>query len=148
MAAIILLILRILMAALLYGFLGLAIYTLMRDLQQQGQLLIARVPPALTLTSLTDYNLASQRYTKTVVILGRDAACDYPIDDQTISSKHAQLSFHHQQWWLEDLRSTNGTYLNNETVTSPVVVTNGDRLRLGHLGVKVEIGKPDSDNST
>ena len=136
------------MAALLYGFLGLAIYTLMRDLQQQGQLLIARVPPALTLTSLTDYNLASQRYTKTVVILGRDPACDYPIDDQTISSKHAQLSFHHQQWWLEDLRSTNGTYLNNETVTSPVVVTNGDRLRLGHLGVKVEIGKPDSDNST
>jgi pSer/pThr/pTyr-binding forkhead associated (FHA) protein len=147
-AAIILLILRILMAALLYGFLGLAIYTLMRDLQQQGQLLIARVPPALTLTSLADYNPASQRYTKTVVILGRDAACDYPIDDQTISSKHAQLSFHHQQWWLEDLRSTNGTYLNDETVTSPVVVTNGDRLRLGHLGVKVEIGKTDSDDST
>jgi pSer/pThr/pTyr-binding forkhead associated (FHA) protein len=82
------------------------------------------------------------------VILGRDAACDYPIDDQTISSKHAQLSFHHQQWWLEDLRSTNGTYLNDETVTSPVVVTNGDRLRLGHLGVKVEIGKTDSDDST
>ena len=136
------------MAALLYGFLGLAIYTLMRDLRQQGQLLIARVPPALTLTSLADYNPASQRYTKTVVILGRDAACDYPIEDQTVSLKHAQLSFHHQQWWLEDLRSTNGTYLNDETVTSPVVITNGDRLRLGHLGVKVEIGKPDPVSSS
>lgn len=143
MSAIILLGLRILLAGLLYGFLGLAIYTLMRDLKQQGELLAGRQPPPLTLTSLMEANVQSQYYTKPEIILGREPGCDFPLDDQTVSSQHARLSYHHQQWWLEDLASTNGTFLNGEAVTAPVVITHGDELRLGHLGVKVEFGQAD-----
>ncbi len=143
MSAILLLVLRVLMAALLYGFLGLAIYTLLRDIRQQGDLLASRQPPALTLTSLAAGKTTSLRFTRPEVILGREPACDYPLDDQTVSSQHARLSYHHQQWWLEDLASKNGTYLNDEHVTAPVVITSGDELRLGHLGVKVDIGQGD-----
>ncbi len=127
------------MAGLLYGFLGLAIYTLLRDLRQQDVLLATRQPPPLTLTSVVEPNAISQRYTKWEVILGREPGCDFPLDDQTVSSQHARLSYHHQQWWLEDLASTNGTYLNDEAVITPVVITHGDELRLGHMGVKIEI---------
>lgn len=147
MSAIILLGLRILLAALLYGFLGFAIYTLWRDLKQQGELLAARQPPPLTLTSLA-YDLSpSKRYTTPEVILGREPNCDFSLDDQTVSSRHARLSYHQQQWWLEDLASTNGTFINGESVTSPVVVTHGDELRLGHVGVRIEISQPERTRS-
>ncbi len=147
MSAILLLALRILMAALLYAFLGLAVYTLLRDLKQQGELMAARLPPPLTLTSRLADNAASRRFTKPEITLGREPGCDFPLDDQAVSSQHARLSYHHQQWWLEDLASTNGTYLNDEPVTSPVVITHGDELRLGHLGIKVEIGAEDGRSS-
>jgi len=135
------------MAALLYGFLGLAIYTLLRDLKQQGELLAARQPLPLTLTSMAKVNDVSQHYTKPVVILGREPDCDFPLEDQTVSSQHARLSYHQQQWWLEDLASTNGTFLNGEAVTTPVVITHGDELRLGHMGVRIEIGQSANEKS-
>ncbi len=141
MSAIILLVLRILLAILLYGFLGFAIYTLLRDLRQQAELLISRQPPPLTLTNLAQVGIKSQHYTKPVIIMGREPDCDFHMDDQTVSSQHARLSYRQQQWWLEDLASTNGTFLNGEAVTTPVVITHGDELRLGHLGVRIEIGQ-------
>lgn len=141
MSAILLLALRILMAGLLYGFLGLAIYTMLRDLKQQGELLAARQTPPITLTDLREAAAVSRRYTKPEVVLGRESTCDFTLNDPTVSSQHARLSYHQQQWWLEDLASTNGTYLNDEAVTTPVVLTTGDRLRLGHIGVNIEIGQ-------
>jgi pSer/pThr/pTyr-binding forkhead associated (FHA) protein len=119
---------------------------LMRDLKHQGEILAARQPPPLTLTNLAEAEGHTQRYTKAVIIMGREPDCDFPMDDQTVSSQHARLSYHQQQWWLEDLASTNGTFLNGEAVTAPVVITHGDELRLGHLGVKIEIGQPNLKN--
>lgn len=148
MSAIILLVLRILLAGLLYGFLGLAIYTLLRDLKQQGELLAARQPPPLTLTSLSDAHSLSHQFSKPEIILGREPECDFPLEDKTISSRHARLSYHHQQWWLEDLASTNGTFLNDEAVNTPVVITHGDEIRLGHIGIKIEISQADSKKSS
>jgi hypothetical protein len=147
-SAIILLVLRILLAGLLYGFLGLAIYTLLRDLKLQGDLLVARQPPSLILSGIFESQPVTHRYQKPEVILGREAGCDFPLDDKAISSRHARLSYHHQQWWLEDLASTNGTFLNDEAITTPVVITHGDELRLGHIELHIEIGQPDHTNST
>ncbi len=147
MSAILLLVLRILMASILYAFLGLVVYTMLRDLRQQGALIAARLPTPLTLTSLVEAGATTRRFTKQEIILGREPGCDFPLDDQAVSSRHARLSYHHQQWWLEDLASTNGTYLNNEQVTMPVVITHGDELRLGHLAVKIELGEDDHTSS-
>ncbi len=140
MSAIILLVLRILLALLLYGFLGYTIYILMRDLKQQGEILAARQPPPIILTHLARDASVSRKYAKPVVILGREASCDFTLDDQTVSSHHARLAYRKQQWWLEDLASTNGTYLNGEAVLSPVVNTHGDEVKLGTMGVRIEIG--------
>jgi pSer/pThr/pTyr-binding forkhead associated (FHA) protein len=139
-SAIIFLVLRILLVAVLYGFLGLAFYTLWRDMKQQGQLLAARQPTPLSITSLAADLAPSERFTKSEIILGREPGCDFLIDDQTVSSRHARLSYRQSQWWLEDMASTNGTYLNGEIVTAPVVITQGDELRLGQVGVRLSIG--------
>lgn len=127
------------MAIILYGFLGLAIYTLLRDLKQQGAFLAARQPPPLVLTRMTLAGSQPQKFSKPEIILGREPTCDFHLDDQTISSQHARLSYHNQQWWLEDLASTNGTFLNGEAITTPVVIRHGDDLRLGQLAVRIEI---------
>ncbi len=139
MSGIILLILRIFLAAALYAFLGFAIYVLLRDLKQQGELLAVRQPPPLTLIKIVADGEKSLRYIKPVIILGREPGCDFPLDDQTVSSRHARLAYRKQQWWLEDMASTNGTFLNGDAVISPVVITHGDELRLGHIGVRIEI---------
>jgi hypothetical protein len=146
-SAIILLVLRILLAGLLYGFLGLAIYTLLRDLKQQGDLLAARQPPLLVLTAALEDHPLTHQYNKPEVILGREPGCDFLIDDKTVSSRHARLSYHHQQWWIEDLASTNGTFLNDEAITVPVVITHGDELRLGHIELSIQIGRSEHSNS-
>ncbi len=101
----------------------------------------ARQPPPLTLTNLVVDGERPQRYIKPVIILGREPGCDFSLDDQTVSSQHARLAYRKQQWWLEDLASTNGTFLNGGAVTTPVVITHGDELRLGHIGVRIEIGQ-------
>jgi pSer/pThr/pTyr-binding forkhead associated (FHA) protein len=143
-SAIILLVFRILLAGFLYGFLGLAIFTLLRDLQQQGDLLAARQPPLLILNAVLENRPLSRQYKKPEVILGREPGCDFFIDDKTVSSRHARLSYHHQQWWLEDLASTN---LNDEAITSPVVITQGDEMRLGHIELSIQIGRPENSHS-
>jgi predicted component of type VI protein secretion system len=128
---------------LLYSFLGLAFYTLWRDLHQQGQLMVARQPIPLTLTSTAETNLGSKHFAKPVIILGREPGCEFHLDDQTVSLKHARLSYRQNQWWLEDMASTNGTFLNGEAITAPVVITHGDELRLGQVEVRIAIGDCD-----
>jgi pSer/pThr/pTyr-binding forkhead associated (FHA) protein len=139
-SAIILLALRVLLAALLYAFLGWAVYILWRDIKQQGELLATRQPPPLTLTTELDSQTITRQYFCPEIILGRDESSDFQISDQTVSSQHARLSYHQNQWWLKDMASTNGTFLNGEAVTAQVVITQGDRLRLGQVGVMIQIG--------
>ncbi len=71
--------------------------------------------------------------------VGREASCDLVIPDDTISSHHARFRYHHGQWWLEDLQSTNGTFLNNERMYTPMVIVTGDEITLGKISLQIEI---------
>jgi pSer/pThr/pTyr-binding forkhead associated (FHA) protein len=141
MSGIVLLILRVLIAASLYAFLGLALYLLWRDLQQHSKLSISTQPPVLTLIRYSDEEPVANRFTVTEVILGRDPGCDFVLEDSTVSAQHSRLSFRQGHWWVEDLRSTNGTYLNNEPISASLVITNGDEIRCGQAVLTVIIGE-------
>jgi hypothetical protein len=138
MSGIVLLILRFLLAVALYAFLGWTLVTLWRDLKHQRELILARQPIPLTLAA---EGAAPQRFTTPEVLVGRDPTCDFPLDDPAVSIQHARLSYHHNQWWVDDLRSTNGTFLNDEPVMTPVVVTNSDELRCGGVLLKIGVGE-------
>jgi pSer/pThr/pTyr-binding forkhead associated (FHA) protein len=77
-------------------------------------------------------------------MVGRDPACDLILADKTVSGQHARLSYQMTQWWVEDLQSTNGSRLNQQAVSSPVVLTSGDELCFGQLVFQVQIAIPDS----
>lgn len=63
--------------------------------------------------------------------LGRAAGCDVTIDDSYASQIHARVFKHDDHFLLEDLGSTNGTYLNRQNVSAPTVVKPGDQVQVG-----------------
>ncbi len=65
--------------------------------------------------------------------IGRSLQCDISIpDDRFISQYHARISLQNDGCLLEDLGSTNGTYLNGTRIKSPTRVQRGDRVALGN----------------
>ncbi len=123
--------LRIILAITLYAFLGWTLWFLWRDLRQQQHALTEHVVMALNISLELAGTTQQQRFTSTEVVIGRDPNCACVIPSNTVSAHHARLSYHHQQWWAEDLSSTNGTYLNDEAIDESVVLTPGDQIRCG-----------------
>jgi len=64
-------------------------------------------------------------------VLGRSAEADIVLGDSFSSGRHARLVPHGDALVLEDLGSTNGTFLNGEAVSGPQPLHDGDRIRIG-----------------
>jgi pSer/pThr/pTyr-binding forkhead associated (FHA) protein len=137
LSAYLLLALRLLMALTLYAFLGWALYTLWRDLRSESKSLESqRIPPiALALQDVEDPE--TTRFSAPEITIGRHPRCEWVLGHETVSSRHARLIYHHEQWWLEDLSSRNGTFLNGEAVTAPVVLAHEDAVRCGQIAFTV-----------
>ena len=139
MSAVILLIIRLAMVLALYGFLGWAVWTLWRDIKRQNELMAARRIPGIKLTKQTDAGEVSYEFSTPDILVGRDQTCDLVLDEKTVSAEHARLSYHHGNWWVEDLYSRNGTLINLEMLTTPAVLASGDEIQLGQVMLKIEI---------
>ena len=63
--------------------------------------------------------------------IGRDAINGVAINDSEVSRKHARLMFQGGKYVLEDLGSTNGTFVNGQRLAGPVVLKSGDVVSLG-----------------
>lgn len=71
------------------------------------------------------------------ITIGRAAGCQITLDDTYVSQLHARVFRHDGQVLVEDLGSTNGTYLNRAKVASPMMLNAGDLLQIG--GVVLEL---------
>lgn len=141
MIATLVLLLRLILAVALYAFLAWALWNLLREFKQQGDRLAARKKPALTLIlSLEQGQESKRQFSQAQIMIGRDPKSDISLLDEALSAHHARLTHHHGQWWLEDLNSTNGTFLNREKLTTPAVVITGDTFKCGNtvFGIQVE----------
>ena len=139
MSGILLLVLRLAMALALYAFLGWAVLTLWRDIKRQSELMAVRRIPGIRLVQEVDTERKSYEFTVPELVIGRDQTCDLILDEKTVSTEHARLSYHHGNWWVEDLHSMNGTLLNLELLTTSAVLTSGDELQLGQVMLRIEI---------
>lgn len=63
--------------------------------------------------------------------IGRAAACTLTLDDTFVSQLHASIVWSDRQYLATDTGSTNGTYVNRDRITSPVVLRPGDRVQIG-----------------
>lgn len=67
------------------------------------------------------------------VTLGREAINDVVLSDPEISRRHARLFVQDGQFFLEDLGSTNGTFLNGERIHGPMQLRDGDQIKVGDV---------------
>ena len=68
--------------------------------------------------------------------IGRDGANDLVVDDDEISSRHARITFSDDSFWVEDLDSTNGTFVNGERISSLTRLHDDDLLKMGRVMMK------------
>ncbi len=102
---------------------------------------IVQAPPLPTLHRLTiHYPHGTQEVqlspSPAPITLGRAPDNTIVISDPTVSTRHARLYLQGTQWYIQDLGSTNGTFVNNMRVTQhPVRI--GDQIRLGAIVIHV-----------
>lgn len=71
-----------------------------------------------------------------VTTIGREADNDLVVDEDTVSSYHARLLARDGAWWIEDLKSTNGTLVNDAKVAEPRALRSGDVIQMGRVQLR------------
>lgn len=144
MPQLVLTVLKYLFLVLLYLFLARAVRVIYLDLVGP------RVPrPAAQKTPTADAAKRKRQSPRTLVVteadgepqtfpmndealtIGRGSTCEVVLSDNYASQFHARVFPHNGSWFVEDLGSTNGTYLNRVKVSSPSPLAAGDQIRIG-----------------
>jgi FHA domain len=63
--------------------------------------------------------------------VGRAPECELRIDDTYASQQHARVFAKNGSWFIEDLGSTNGTFVNDQKLAAPAMLQPGDKVRVG-----------------
>ena len=82
------------------------------------------------------------------IVVGRSRSCDVRLRDDTVSRLHAALIWRGGTLVLEDLGSSNGTWVNGERILSPRSVVAGDAVRFGSVKGAIEAGVTPATTST
>ena len=68
--------------------------------------------------------------TQAEMVIGRQSNCELPLPDHTISRRHAKIIQRSDGYYLEDLQSRNGTYLNGRRIVDPIRLNDRDQIQL------------------
>jgi hypothetical protein len=133
-ASIVMLAARIALAFSLYAFLTLILIVLWRDLRaaQATGFGLGRRP---ILHRLREDGSPEKPFSlsKDSCLIGRSPSVEIPLADDTVSAVHARVWRKGDRWWLEDLDSRNGTFLNQIPVAKDEILCSGDRIRVGRI---------------
>jgi two-component system, cell cycle response regulator len=77
---------------------------------------------------------------KETTVVGRSSKADIQVDQEAISRNHAKFSITGNRVSLKDMGSTNGTYVNDELITTDMQLRNGDLVKIGRTIFKFIAG--------
>jgi len=133
---------RILFLGFLYVFLFMVVRVLLRDLRsasrgpaELGRLVVLASPHA-------EPPVGSTFPLDALTTLGRDVNNAIVVDDPFASSEHAILTFRGRAWYVEDLGSTNGSFVNGVPVEQVAPLGFGDELQVGEVRFRLDRGRP------
>jgi pSer/pThr/pTyr-binding forkhead associated (FHA) protein len=130
---------RLLFLALLYLFLARVIRVLMRDLRAAAREPAQRPGRLVVLESPAGEPAVGRVFGLDVITsLGRDVNNAIVIDDPFASAEHAVLTYRGRNWYLEDLDSTNGSYVNGHPASGVAALGYGDELQIGQVRMRLE----------
>lgn len=99
---------------------------------------------------LTDMNVPSLsfcvRFLNSVTV-GRAGECGLVIDyDKSVSNRHCKITVEDSRFYIIDLNSSNGTFINGQKVRSKMEIVSGDLLKIGRLTFRFESNRTDTSN--
>ena len=132
-------VLRLLFLAMLYVFLWMVVRALLRDLRaaarepttELGRLVVVASPGGEPFPGAT-FALDA------ITSLGRDVNNSIVLDDDFASASHAALTYRGRAWYVEDLGSTNGTFVNGSQVDGLAPIAFGDEIQIGQVRLRLE----------
>jgi len=65
------------------------------------------------------------------ILIGRGSDAQIVLDDDYVSTRHARIAVSGDQWFVEDLGSTNGTYIGSVRINQPTAISLGTQVRIG-----------------
>jgi hypothetical protein len=140
---IILLIIRITIALILYGFLGVVFIYILRDIKITSQRVDESQRLSGRLVVIEQEGVTTetgQAYPlKRLTTLGRGPTNSVVLQDDFTSVFHAQIVYRSGQWWIEDRQSHNGTSLNDVPIDEAVVLSSGDIISIGCTKLLVDL---------
>jgi DNA-binding response OmpR family regulator len=83
------------------------------------------------------------RLDKDEIVLGREPDCDIVLDNRQVSRQHALIRRQDDSYFLEDLRSKNGTFIGGQVVEAPTKLNDGDEITIA-LSFRLIFVGPDS----
>lgn len=138
----VLLLLRLLSAAVLLAFLIAITWLSYQDLKSTHyrSVELAQNPVLLRIVACeTGSNIGSHFILHPVTSIGRSAGNTIVLEDDFASLEHALIILRGEQWLLEDLGSRNGTLLNDVPVATTTVIVSGDIITIGRTSLKLEL---------
>jgi pSer/pThr/pTyr-binding forkhead associated (FHA) protein len=103
----------------------------------QQQLSAGRLQPTILVVTAGSLAGTRIRLGPGPILIGRAEDSTLVLDDDYASTRHARLTQQGQQYFLEDLGSTNGTYLDRARVTTPTPVPIGVPIRIGRTVIEL-----------
>ncbi|HYH93534.1 MAG TPA: FHA domain-containing protein [Candidatus Saccharimonadales bacterium] len=130
---------RLLFLVLLYVVLARVIRSLLQDLRAAAREPSTSLGRLVVIESPGGEPEAGRSFDlDAITTLGRDVNNAIVIDDGFASSDHAVLTYRGRSWYVEDLGSTNGTYLNGRPVSEVSALGFGDELAIGQVRLRLE----------
>lgn len=132
-------VLRLIFLAMLYAFLWLVVRALVRDLRaaareptrELGRLVVVASPSG-------EPPVGAAFALDAITSLGRDVNNSIVLDDEFVSTTHVALTYRGRAWYVEDLGSTNGTFVNGSQVDALAPIAFGDEIQVGQVRLRLE----------
>ncbi len=134
-------VLRLSFLALLWIALALMARALLRDVRMAARDPAASLGRLVVMASAGQPAPGSVYALDAVTTLGRDLGSSVVIDDPYASAQHAVLTFRGRGWYVEDLGSTNGTFVNGSRVSGAASLSYGEEVQIGEVRLRLERGR-------
>ncbi|HEX3265883.1 MAG TPA: FHA domain-containing protein [Candidatus Limnocylindrales bacterium] len=132
-------VLRLIFLGLLYAFLYFVVRALVRDLRAAAREPTTELGRLVVLASPSEEPPAGSTFAlDAITSLGRDVNNSIVLEDEFVSANHAALTYRGRAWYVEDLGSTNGTFVNGGKIDGLSPVAFGDEIQIGQIRLRLD----------